>query len=80
MRRARRRSDRAHDCGVPALSGRSRPTRQEMEPLGNLLHALDAETMIYQSSSSAKADDPVTTGLSDKTEAGVYWMPRFRGA
>jgi hypothetical protein len=26
-----------------------------------------------------KADDPVTTGLSNKTATGVYWMPRFRG-
>jgi hypothetical protein len=32
--------------------------------------------MPYQSSSSAKADDPVNTGLSNKTTAGVYWMVR----
>jgi hypothetical protein len=31
-------------------------------------------------SSSAKADDPVTTGFSIKVEAGGYWMLRFRGA
>jgi hypothetical protein len=32
-------------------------------------------------SSSAKADDPVTTNLGIFIrKSGVYWMPRFRGA
>jgi hypothetical protein len=34
--------------------------------------------MIYQSSSSAKADDPVTAGISNRiVTVGVYWMPAF---
>jgi hypothetical protein len=36
--------------------------------------------MTSRASSSAKADDPVTTVLANKTAIGDYWMPRFRGA
>src|SRR5229473_8471811 len=36
--------------------------------------------MIYQSSSSAKADDPVTAGISNRiVTVGVYWLPAVAG-
>jgi hypothetical protein len=31
------------------------------------------------SPSSEKGADPVITGRSNKTAAGVYWMPAFAG-